>query len=68
MGKNKWNFKKCQNSIILKDLLALGIVFFQVHLGNSKKIEIDSTCRLQSKNPWKSGWILHFNKRINMEY
>ena len=37
MGNRKGNFEKFQNSIILKDLIALVVIFFLVHRGNSQK-------------------------------
>ena len=45
-----------------KKFLALVEIFFQVHLRNSqKKFETEPTKWLQSKDPWKSEWIRHFN-------
>ena len=37
MGNRKGNFEKFQNSIILKDLIALVVIFFLVYRGNSQK-------------------------------
>ena len=45
-----------------KKFLTLIVIFFQVHLRNSQKnFETEPTKWLQSKDPWKSEWIWHFN-------
>ena len=56
--------------MVLKDLIDLDVIFFSsTSKKQSKRInEIEPTRRLQSKDPWKSGWIRHFNKRFSMEY
>ena len=44
-----------------KKSLTLVVIFFQVHLRNSQIFETEPTRWLQSKDPWQSEWIRHFN-------
>ena len=61
-GKLKnWNFENFQIQWLFKKILYFVVIFFQEHLRNSQKIETEPIRWLQSKDPWKSEWIRHFN-------
>ena len=44
MGSKKGNFEKFKNSMVINELIALVVMFFQVHLRNSQK-------RMNEKEP-----------------
>ena len=61
MGNWKFEILKNFKSNGYKKFLTLEVIFFRVHLRNSKKIETEPFKWLQIKDPWKSEWIRHFN-------
>ena len=61
MGNWKMKILKIFKFNGYKIFLTLVVIFYQVHLRNSQKIETEPTKWLQSKDPWKSEWIRHFN-------
>ena len=62
METEKGNFEKFKNSIVLKDVLTLEVIFSSTPRKQSKRInETELTRWFQSKDPWKSVWIQHFN-------
>ena len=58
-----WNFENFQIQLLLKKCITLVVIFYS---STPKKqsiriIETEPTRWLQSKDPWKSEWIRHFN-------
>ena len=62
--KKNWNFEKFQNSMVIKKFSHSqnNLFILNTPKKQSKRIiETEPTRWLQSKNPWKSEWIRHFN-------
>ena len=60
--QKKENFEKFQNSMVIKISHSRSNLFSNTPKKQSKRIiETEPTRWLQSKYPWKSGWIRHFN-------
>ena len=61
-GKLKRKFEKFKNSMVIKrSSRSSSNLISSIPKKHSKKIETEPTRWLQSKDPWISGWIRHFN-------
>ena len=62
-----WKFEN--SMVIKKNYHSSSNLFSSTPKKQSKRIiETEPTRWLQSKDPWKSEWIRHFNWRFSMKY
>ena len=61
MGNWKIEILKILNSVVIKISHSHSNLFSSTPKKQSKKFETEPTRWLQSKDPWKSRWIRHFN-------